>query len=56
MRPWQRHGFTAEALDSIINYDIKYRPGRDTEDEEEQIADKSRLAQRLWRGKTWPCR
>ena len=25
------YGFTAEELDFIINYDIKYRMGRDTE-------------------------
>lgn len=29
------YGFTAEELDFIINYDIKYRLGRDTEGEEE---------------------
>jgi hypothetical protein len=29
------YGFTAEELDFIINYDIKYRLGRDTESEEE---------------------
>ena len=28
-------GFTAEELDFILNYDIKYRLGRDTENEEE---------------------
>ena len=28
------YGFTAEELDFIINYDIKYRVGRDTEGEE----------------------
>jgi hypothetical protein len=28
-------GFTNEELDFIINYDIKYRMGRDSEDEEE---------------------
>jgi hypothetical protein len=27
--------FMAEELDFIPNYDIKYRPGRDTEKEEE---------------------
>ena len=27
--------FTAEQLDFIINYDIKYRLGRDTETEDE---------------------
>ncbi|MBW4550744.1 MAG: hypothetical protein KME35_06485 [Aphanocapsa sp. GSE-SYN-MK-11-07L] len=26
----QHYGFTAEELDFIINYDIKYRMGRDT--------------------------
>ena len=29
------YGFTAEELDFILNYDIKYRMGRDTESEEE---------------------
>ena len=29
------YGFTAEELDFILNYDIKYRLGRDTESEEE---------------------
>ena len=29
------YGFTAEELDFILNYDIKYRLGRDTENEEE---------------------
>jgi hypothetical protein len=29
------HGFTAEELDFILNYDIKYRLGRDTESEAE---------------------
>ncbi len=28
------YGFTAEELDFIINYDIKYRMGRDAESEE----------------------
>ena len=28
------YGFTAEELDFILNYDIKYRLGRDTEAEE----------------------
>jgi hypothetical protein len=28
-------GFTAEELDFILNYDIKYRLGRDTEIEED---------------------
>lgn len=31
----QHYGFTEEELDFIINYDIKYRLGRDTESEEE---------------------
>lgn len=31
----QHYGFTAEELDFIINYDIKYRLGRDTASEEE---------------------
>jgi len=31
----RRCGFTAEELDFIVNYDIKYRLGRDTESEEE---------------------
>ena len=30
------YGFTAEELDFIINYDIKYRMGRDAEREEEE--------------------
>ncbi|MBD1944849.1 Eco57I restriction-modification methylase domain-containing protein [Coleofasciculus sp. FACHB-712] len=30
----QHYGFTDNELDFIINYDIKYRMGRDTEDEE----------------------
>ena len=29
------YGFTTEELDFILNYDIKYRLGRDTEAEEE---------------------
>ena len=29
------YGFTAEELDFIVNYDIKYRLGRDAETEEE---------------------
>ena len=29
------YGFTAEELDFILNYDIKYRLGRDTETEEQ---------------------
>ena len=29
------YGFTDEELDFIINYDIKYRMGRDAENEEE---------------------
>jgi|GEM_PF-4355127 len=28
------YGFTNEELDFIVNYDIKYRMGRDTNDEE----------------------
>jgi hypothetical protein len=31
----QHYGFTEEELDFIINYDIKYRMGRETESEEE---------------------
>ncbi len=27
----QHYGFTAEELDDLINYDIKYRMGRDSE-------------------------
>lgn len=30
------YGFTAEELDFIINYDIKYRMGRDAEDSGEE--------------------
>ena len=30
----RHYGFTAAELDFIINYDIKYRLGRDTEQEE----------------------
>ena len=29
------YGFTAEELNFILNYDIKYRLGRDTESKEE---------------------
>ena len=29
------HEFTPEELDFILNYDVKYRLGRDTESEEE---------------------
>ena len=29
------YGFTAEELDFILNYDIKYRMGRGAENEEE---------------------
>ena len=29
------YGFTAEELDFILNYDIKYRLGRDSETEDE---------------------
>jgi hypothetical protein len=31
----RHYGFTAEELDFIINYDIKYRLGRDTESDAE---------------------
>jgi hypothetical protein len=31
----QHYGFTEEELDFIINYDIKYRMGRDAGSEEE---------------------
>jgi len=31
----QHYGFNQEELDFIINYDIKYRLGRDTETEDE---------------------
>jgi len=31
----EHYGFTDEELDFIINYDIKYRMGRDAEIEEE---------------------
>ena len=31
----QHYGFTNEELDFIINYDIKYRMGRDVEEAEE---------------------
>ena len=31
----RHYGFTEEELDFIINYDIKYRMGRDSEDNEE---------------------
>lgn len=31
----RHYGFTEEELDFIINYDIKYRMGRDAENEEE---------------------
>ena len=31
----EHYGFTAEELDFILNYDIKYRLGRGTGDEEE---------------------
>jgi hypothetical protein len=31
----RHYGFTDEELDFIINYDIKYRLGRDTEKEED---------------------
>ena len=32
----KHYGFTDEELDFIINYDIKYRMGRDSADEEEE--------------------
>jgi len=32
----KHYGFTDEELDFIINYDIKYRMGRDTEGGDEQ--------------------
>ena len=31
----RHYGFTAEELDFILNYDIKYRLGRDKERDEE---------------------
>jgi hypothetical protein len=31
----RHYGFSPEELDFILNYDIKYRLGRDTENEEE---------------------
>ena len=31
----RHYGFTAEELDFILNYDIKYRLGRDIENEED---------------------
>lgn len=31
----RHYGFTVEELDFILNYDIKYRLGRDPENEEE---------------------
>ena len=31
----RHYGFTAEELDFILNYDIKYRLGRDTESDAE---------------------
>ncbi len=33
--PGYRKGFTGKKLNFIINYDIKYRLGRDTENDEE---------------------
>ena len=30
----RHYGFTAEELDFILNYDIKYRLGRESENEE----------------------
>ena len=35
LRPFRHYGFTAAELDFILNYDIKYRLGRDSESEEE---------------------
>ena len=32
----KHYGFTDEELDFIINYDIKYRMGRDSANEEEE--------------------
>lgn len=32
----KHYGFTDEELDFILNYDIKYRMGRDNTDEEEE--------------------
>jgi len=32
---WRHYGFTDEELDLIINYDIKYRMGRDAEADDE---------------------
>jgi len=32
----KHYGFTAEELDFILNYDIKYRLGRDVEDETQE--------------------
>ncbi len=32
----QHYGFTSEELDFIINYDIKYRMGRDSGEESEE--------------------
>jgi hypothetical protein len=49
----QHYGFTDEELDFIINYDIKYRMGRDSgEDEEEMAVRKSKKGclQALLRG------
>jgi len=33
------YGFTDEELDFIINYDIKYRMGRETETTDESLND-----------------
>ena len=33
--PYKLYGFTDEELDFIINYDIKYRMGRDSKENEE---------------------
>jgi len=32
----EHYGFTEEELDFIINYDIKYRMGRENESEDEE--------------------
>jgi hypothetical protein len=34
----KHYGFTDEELDFIINYDIKYRMGRETGEEEELVS------------------
>jgi hypothetical protein len=33
------YGFTDEELDIIINYDIKYRMGRDAESDDDSVND-----------------